>query len=310
MQKNVGKIEKVPLREIWKNEATEFTPWLFDNMEYLSDVLGFDIFPVEREKSVGPFSVDIVAENSSNDTIIVECQLEKTNHDHLGKLLVYLTNLDAKIAIWITSNPRPEHINVITWLNEITPADVYFFLIKIEAVKIENSKPAPLFSIVTGPSREAKEAGEKRKDLAERHIKRLEFWEQLLSKLKEKSNLFANISPRKGSWISTSSGKKGIRFSYVVNKDSARVEVVFDSSDERKNKEKFNKLLEHKSEIEKIFGEKLIWDILEDRKTAIIRWRYDEAGWRDENKWDEIQGRMIDAMLRLEKATKRYIKEL
>ncbi len=117
----------MPLREIWRNEARDFTTWLEENIDVLSAALGLSLSAVEREKSTGLFSCDLVAEDDRLGRAIVECQLEKTDHDHLGKLLTYLTNLEGKIAIWICSDPRQEHINTLTWLNEVMPGDVFLY---------------------------------------------------------------------------------------------------------------------------------------------------------------------------------------
>ncbi len=106
----VGILEKVDLRKVWVKEAKDFTTWLESNLDILSEHIGFDISPLEREKAAGTFSADIFAEGPNGDTVVIENQLEKTDHDHLGKLVTYLSNLEAKTAIWITSNPRPEHI--------------------------------------------------------------------------------------------------------------------------------------------------------------------------------------------------------
>ena len=128
----IGRIESVPLREVWKNEAKDFTSWLFNNIEVLSDEIGLNLIAQEQERKIGRFSCDITAEDPSGTKIVIENQLEKTDHDHLGKILTYCTNFEAKIAIWITSNPRPEHQKAIEWLNENT-TNLIFYLVKIEA---------------------------------------------------------------------------------------------------------------------------------------------------------------------------------
>ena len=140
----IEKIKKVPLRNVWKHEAHDFTTWLENNIDVISDELDVEFNNVEREVSAGRFSVDLVAETSNSDRVIIENQLEPSNHDHLGKVITYLTVLDAKVAIWIVSNPRPEHVQAITWLNESSSAS--FYLIKIEAIQIGNSSPAPLLT--------------------------------------------------------------------------------------------------------------------------------------------------------------------
>jgi len=125
-----------------------------ENLDFLSETIGFQLSLDQREISAGAFSADIRAEDPQGNFVIIENQLEKTNHDHLGKLITYMSNLEAKTAIWITSEPRPEHETAVHWLNETLPADTSFYLIKIEAYKIGDSDPAPLFTIVAGPSAE------------------------------------------------------------------------------------------------------------------------------------------------------------
>ena len=109
----IGKIERVPLRDVWKHEAYHFTQWLEDNIDVLNDVLDLTLSNPEREQSTGSFNVDLLAENEAGNPVIIENQLEKSNHDHLGKVLTYLVAFSAKTAIWIVSNPRPEHEKVI-----------------------------------------------------------------------------------------------------------------------------------------------------------------------------------------------------
>lgn len=109
----IGRMDQVPLREVWKKEAKDFTSWLYENLEILGEELDLDLTADEKEKDIGSFSADITAEDSFGQKVLIENQLEKTDHDHLGKILTYVSNLDAKIAIWISSNPRPEHERAI-----------------------------------------------------------------------------------------------------------------------------------------------------------------------------------------------------
>lgn len=109
----IGKIEKVPLREVWKHEAIDFTTWLQQNLDVLNNELDINLDNAEREQSAGSFNVDLVAEDDNGNTVIIENQLEKSDHNHLGKIITYLTALEAKTAIWIVAEPRPEHINAI-----------------------------------------------------------------------------------------------------------------------------------------------------------------------------------------------------
>ena len=118
----IGKLERLPLREVWKHEALDFTHWLHENIDVLNTALDLNLVNVDREQAAGSFSIDLVAEDGSGGTVVIENQLEKSNHDHLGKLVTYLTAMGATVAIWIVSDPRPEHVAAITWLNESSSA--------------------------------------------------------------------------------------------------------------------------------------------------------------------------------------------
>lgn len=309
--KYIGKIKRVPLRTIWKNEALHFTRWLAENLDSLSETIGISLTLVEREKAVGTFNVDILAEDTFGNRVIIENQLEKTDHDHLGKLITYATNLEATIAIWITSDPRPEHITAISWLNESTSID--FYLLKIEVIQIEDSKPAPLFYTIVAPSEESKAIGNEKKELAQRHKKRLEFWQGLLSKSENKTDLFSNISPSKENWLSTGVGLTGLSLNYIINKDWSGVELYIDKGkdSEELNKKRFDFLYSKKDEIEKQLGTKLDWERLDNKRASRIRKKTTESiGLKDEEKWDEIQNSMIQFMINFEKVIRHYIPNL
>jgi hypothetical protein len=185
----IGKLETVELREIWKHEAYDFSSWLFENCDILNEQIGLSITPIEKEKSVGPFSADILAEDANGRPVIIENQLECTDHDHLGKILTYLSNTDAKIAIWISTDPRPEHVSAINYLNEVVPQDTKFYLLRLQAFKIGTSAPAPLLTIEAGPSEERTAGGEVKKEFAQRDEKRYEFFQQLLANCNQRTTL-------------------------------------------------------------------------------------------------------------------------
>lgn len=306
----IGKVERVPLREVWKNEALDFTPWLQDNIDILNEQLDLSLSSAEREKPAGGFNVDLVAEDDVGDVIIIENQLEKSNHEHLGKLVTYLTALDAKAAIWIVSDPRPEHIAAISWLNESSSAS--FYLVKVEAIKIGDSPPAPLLTLIVGPTEEGRVLGNKKKELAERDSIRRRFWEQLLDRAKSKTKLHAAKSPSHRGWVGTSAGKSGLSFIYVIGLEKARVELYIDRGKDAENENKriFDKLFASKKEIEAAFKEPLEWQRLEGKRACRILKQIDIGGLRDEDKWPQIQDAMIDAMVRLEQALKPHIKKL
>ena len=307
----IGKISRVPLRTVWKHEAYDLTQWLQDNIDVLNDVLDLNLSNPEREQSAGTFNIDIVAEDEAGNPVIIENQLEKSDHDHLGKVITYLVAMGAKAAIWIVANPRPEHIAAITWLNESSAAG--FYLLKIEAIQIGDSPPAPLLTVIVGPSEEGKEVGKAKKEMAERYIIREKFWTQLLNNSKQKTKLHANISPTQHSWLGTSAGKQGLGYNYGLRKNEAQVELYIDRGKEKgkENKEIFDQLNSKKAEIEKVYGEGLNWERLEGKRACRISKRITMGGYRDEEeKWPQIHEAMVDSMIRLSKSLKPHIAKL
>lgn len=307
----IGKIEKVHLREIWRHEAQDFTTWLQNNIDVLNSVLDFQLSNPEREQSTGNFSVDIVAEDENGNIVVIENQLEKSNHDHLGKVITYLAAVGATKAIWIVSEPRAEHVKAISWLNESTSAEFYLF--KIEGIKIGTSQPAPLLTLIVGPSPEVREAGETKKEHAERHYLRKEFWTFLLNKVKTKTKLHANISPNIYSWIGTGAGIGGVSYNYVIGQHDSKIELYIDKDKEdgKENKNIFDQLFKNKDSIENKFGSELNWERLDGKRASRIAKYLDMGGYRDDKeKWDKICDTMIEHMINFEKAIAPYIDKI
>jgi hypothetical protein len=305
----IGKIQRVPLREVWKYEALDFTTWLRENIDVVSDIVNFPLDEAEREQSAGNFSVDLVARDSSGDPVVIENQLEKSDHDHLGKLLTYLVAFEAKSAIWIVSEPRPEHVSTITWLNEASSAS--FYLLEVEAIKIADSPPAPLLTLVVGPSEEGRKVGKKKKELAEQDTVMLRFWTELLDRVQEKTSLLATISPKPSNWLIDSTGVSGLAYGYVVRKNDARVELYIDrGADAKENKAIFDALTADREAIEAAFGEPLDWQRRDNAIVSKIQKKIDVGGYADEARWADLQDAMIEAMIRLDKAFKPYIRKL
>lgn len=298
----ISRLEKLPLRELWKHEAHGFTRWLAENLDFVSETIGINLTLIEREASAGPFSADLLAEDSQGHPVIIENQLEPTDHDHLGKLITYMSNLDAKTAIWITSNPRPEHEKAVHWLNETLPDDTSFFLIQIEAYRIGNSDPAPQLKIIAGPSKESKEVGKQKKELAERHKLRKEFWIQLLELAKNKTKLFERISPSYENWISAGAGKSGLTYAFVIRMEDAQIDLYIGSGKASENKRLFDLLYQKKEKIEAAFGEPLEWQRLDNKQDCRVKYVFHGHGLKDQDNWSALQMRMVDAMIKFHQA--------
>jgi hypothetical protein len=311
VQQMIGKFEQVNLRDVWSTEPL-LTRWLFDNLDILGDRLGLELSPIETEQPVGPFAADILAEDSAGRPVIIENQLEKTDHDHLGKLLTYLSNLEARVAIWISNNPRPEHTNAINYLNEVVPDDTAFYLVRLEAFRIGDSEPAPMFTVAAGPSAEAKAGGKIKKELAGIEPKRYDFFAQLLERSNTRTSLFANVSPvGYQNWLWAGAGKSGLAWTYVVRKNDARVELYMYPGSTELAKAQFDHFRANREEIEAVFGEPLEWNYIEGRKQHYVRSEATKGGGlAEEDKWAELHDDMVERMIRLEKALKPHIATL
>ena len=151
----LGKLEEVDIRELWKHEQYDFSEWLFkeENIEMLSDEIGLTLTEINKEVFVGFYRCDLVAKDETTGIkVIIENQLEATNHDHLGKIITYASGLDANFVIWIVKEAREEHRSAIEWLNNKTTKDISFFLMEIRAYKIGDSLPAPKFVVIEKPN--------------------------------------------------------------------------------------------------------------------------------------------------------------
>ena len=203
--------------------------------------------------------------------------------------------IEAKAAIWIVADPRPEHIRVISRLIELPLAACY--LLKLQAVRIGDSPPAPLLTLIVGSSEESQEVGEAKKELTERYLLRQQFWASLLERAKDKTSLHANISPGQYSYIQAGTGKRGLTLRYIIQKHTSDIDLYIDrgTDADNTNEEIFDKLEEFKEKIQEDFGEQLEWQRLEDKRACRISKRFSLGGYRDdEERWPEIQDAMID----------------
>jgi hypothetical protein len=306
----VQKITRIPLREAFKHEAYDFTKWLEENLDVLNDTLDITLSNAEREASAGDFSVDLVAEDEAGGKVIIENQLEKSNHDHLGKVITYLVAMEAHTAIWIVSDPRPEHVSAITWLNESSTAS--FYLLKMEAIKIGNSDPAPLLTLIVGPSESTKAVGKAKHEFAERYDVRKSFWKTLLDTAKLKTRLHSGLSPSRYGWIGTGAGKSGISYNYVVWEHESAVELYIDRGKDadEENKAIFDNLYAKREEIEAQAGVQFDWQRLDNKRACRIRKAFAVGGFKDESQWSEIINTTVDGMIKLEFALKPYVQKI
>lgn len=306
----VDRIQRIPLRDVWKHEAHHFTTWLADHLDVLSEVVEPDLTFVEREASAGSFSVDILAEDASGDSVIIENQLGRSDHDHLGKMLTYLAAFEAQTAIWIVGEPRPEHTKAIAWLNDTTSAK--FFLLRAEAVRIGDSPAALLLTPIVWPGETAGAVAHEKKEKAERHLLRKNFFSALLELANHKTKLHSNVSASDQNWLPTSAGRSGFSLTYVIKKDCWRVELYIDVGDAELNTMLFDELSSHRMAVEKEFGDPTLdWQRMDDKKGCRLTTPWLPGGYRSpEHEWPHIHSQMADAMVRLEAAVTHRVQAL
>ena len=308
-----GELKKVPLREMWQNEATNFTPWLASNIESLGKALGLELELTEKEVSVGDFSLDLLAKDlGSSQTVIIENQLTQTDHGHLGKLLTYAAGFSASIVVWIAETIRDEHRQALEWLNQRTDIETQFFGVIIEVLKIDESKPAFNFKPVVFPNEWQKL---KKKTAASTVSTRGEkyrvYFQALIDELREKHKFTGAKAGQPQNWYSFSSGIQGILYAAVFSQGGkARTEIYLDQGDQEINKMLFDKLKEKEEEIITEFGSQLEWERLEDKRASRIAIYRDGVIGSSDSELEEIRMWHIENLLKFKKVFPAKIKNL
>lgn len=266
----LGQIKKVNVRDVFKDEARDFTPWLAqpENLALLSEEIGVEIKLLEVEANVGRFNVDILALADGTDRkIIIENQFNYTDHDHLGKLITYASGHDAKVIIWIFEEIRNEHRQAIEWLNENTNENLDFFVISIQLWRIDESNPAPKFEIIVSPNEWTKTIRSRTStELSDTKLQQLEFWTQLKAYSSEKQKGIKLQSPRPQHWYSIAVGSSDAHISLTINTQEGRLGCELYIIND---KNLFQFLQSKSSEIEQRIGAKLEW--IEAAKAARVK---------------------------------------
>jgi len=278
----------------------------------LNEHLDFQLISAEREQSTGSFNVDLLAEDDQGRTVVVENQLERTDHDHLGKLITYLAAFDADTAIWVASEPRAEHVKAISWLNDSSPASFYLF--RVEAVQIGQSPPAPLITPIVGPTVEGKRVAGQKKEKSEVENARHAYWTALLDTAAGSSTIFSGVSAGRGPYIQTGAGATGLSYSYWVNKTDARIQFWIDRGKDMSdvNTSLFQQLEARRAEIESVAGAELTWDPMPNARSAkIVRELPGSPGYApDSEGWATQMPDMVEAMERFHQALDPFVRKL
>lgn len=268
----LGEIKTVSLRKIWKNEAYDFTPWLADNLSIIGEAIGLELEYEDSEVPVGPYWADILAKDIGTEKIVViENQLEKTNHDHLGKCITYASVLDASAVIWIASNFTEEHKKALDWLNDHTSDEISFYGLKVELWQIDSSKPAVRFNVKSSPNEIVRQATRRKEqgELSDSKKLQFQFWTKFKEKLSETGEFRSLQTPRAQYWYNVALGTSGIHLSNTFNTGSSEIGVrVYIRS---KKVDKWLPYFESNKEgIELAIEDKLDWDPNPENKDKVI----------------------------------------
>ena len=303
-----GILKKVDIKEIWKNEASEFTVWLCNNLSTLGDVLEMELELEKREADVGELSLDILARDiGRNRLVVIENQFGRTDHKHLGQLLTYAAGYDSSAVVWISEELREEHRQTLDWLNQNTTENIEFYGVVIEVIQIDNSRPAYNFKLVAFPNEWRKTNISSGTQTSEKREAYRVYFQNLIDALRAKN--FTNA--QKGqpqSWYSFSSGLPGAGFVYsnsFAQGGRVRAEIYID----RKDKDLFDKLFESKDDLEKEYGEPLEWERLDSKRASRVAIYRPGSIEEDEKALDEIKDWSIEKLLKFKKVFAPKIKK-
>lgn len=305
----IGKLKEIDVRNLWQHEQYDFSKWLAkeNNLEYLNDILGLTLTDINIEEYVGPFRCDIVAKDeTTNDVVIIENQLEPTNHEHLGKTITYAAGLNAKYIVWIAKKAKEEHRAAVEWLNNNSSQNINFFLIEIHAYQIGDSEPAPLFKIIEQPNDfiKADKGNSKNGELNKTQSERLVFWDQFNQAVIEHNKPFNVRKATTDHWYDVALGTSNAHIAItLVNKESRIGVELYISND----KDLFDSLYSNKETIESEFGAKLRWERLDERKASRIKYYIDGLNFDDHSNYPDLNEKIISTVIKMRKVFKKYL---
>ncbi len=313
----LGTLQRVELRDIWLSEAADFTPWLAreENLAILGETIGVELELEAQEKNVGPFRADILCKDPDTDNwVLIENQLARTDHSHLGQLLTYAAGLQAVTIVWVAAPFIDEHRATLDWLNEITDGRFRFFGLEVELWRIGDSPPAPRFNVVSKPNDWTRSVGRAARQIdemptTETKAQQLRYWQALNAHIEARQADIRTRTPRPQHWTTFSIGRSGFQLAAKVNTVDNRIGVeLFIRGDDAKGY--FFLLREQKEEIDRAVGEALSWEDLPERIGSRIALYKESVDPTDEADWPAQHEWMTDALVRLDGALRQRVRAL
>ena len=272
MGQNVSRIHEHDLRSVWENEERDFTRWLTENIDLLASELGIEIEDARAEEAVGDFSADIVArEMNTGETVVIENQYNRTDHDHLGKLLTYSSGKNAGFTMWLAEEFRPEHRSVLEWLNETGPKGAKFFAIRPRVVSIgEFEERGFEFEIVVEPNEWEREVSTE--SLSDSEHSYRQFFAEMVEAYSQRRPNWYKLKPGPRNYLTFSAGISGVRFGWVFHQGPEfSVELYISTSNKERNEEIFEALKRERTDIETSLGVELAWERLPEKQASRIK---------------------------------------
>ena len=307
----LGRLVRVDPKTVWETEAQDFTPWLATegNLSVLADTLFMELELEAQETNVGRFRADILCKNTDDGSwVLIENQLERTDHRHLGQILTYAAGLHAVTICWIAESFAEEHRATIDWLNEISDDKFQFFGLEIEVWKIGDSSPAPKFNVVSRPNDWTRGGGGPvGENLTPTKLQQRDFWAALMKQLKDTKSSIRAKKPRPQAWMGFSIGRAGFNLTGWLNSKEKWIGVYL-YLDPPHAKAHFALLVQRREEIEQQLGE-LEWRELPDRKASTIRLRRKSDPMRKEDWPGQIEW-MIEKLEAFNRTFRPLVKSL
>jgi len=307
----IGRLEIVPLRDVWKHEADDFTPWLEleENIELLSETLGMKLIVDATEERLGSFYADMICTDKVDGSrVLIENQIAPTDHRHLGQICTYAAMAKATKIIWVSEKIRDEHREAIEWLNTISNSETSFYAVNVKAFKIGDSEPAPIFEIAAQPQTVSRTTQKRLREITDGELKPsqrkwMTYWSEFLKQADGEIEGVSSRTPYKGNWqtVGSRSGLHGgyIEYNVYASGKNIRAEAYIGGASAQIV---FKALELHKTKIESVFGGELTWDENPQRQDCRIA-SYLEGGSVDFDNGRYVQYTwLVSAMARLIKA--------
>lgn len=307
-----GRLKPVPIKECWEKEATDFTPWLAreENIAVLGEAIGLELEVQQEEVSVGPFRADMLCRDTSSDELVViENQIVRTDHSHLGQILTYAAGLDAVTLIWIAASFTEEHRAALDWLNRITGESFHFFGIEVEVWRIGDSPPAPKFNVVAKPNdwaKTVKESATRGGALTAGQAAQMQYWSEFGAFLRDHDARFRSPKPGPSNWMAWGLGRGGVTLIAVANAKEvmAGLDVHID-----RHPGWFQQLYDARQSIEKELGFQQDWDAESNNKYRRIRVRK-RSDISSQQQRLEAFSWTLEKMDRIDRVFRPYVKKL